>query len=168
MFKFRRQKNELELKKEELEKLKQDLMKEINELSFIKNELNKTQPVIDITNVYIWYDDEIGIYNIVRYDVRPIVAKNIFDKLANGYESTLVDIFSNNILYHKLSMTRINYKESVLDDKSYKTHNAYLIPISKVDKNVLAFVDNKVPLYVLQQLYYKLNKVDVKAYILKK
>lgn len=37
----------------------------------------------------------------------------------------------------------------------------------RADKNLLAYTDKKVPLYVIQQLYYKLNNVDVKTYVLK-
>lgn len=164
MFRFKKQ-----MKK--LEELKQELIKEKNELSFIKNELNKLQPAIDITNVYIWYDPYIGTYNIVRYDIRNTIVKDIgyiSYKLTEGYESTLIDIFNNNILYHKLSVSKIKYNEFVSNDKNHKPHEAYLIPLHKFDKNILAYVDNKVPLYVLQQLYYRLNKVDVKTYALKK
>ena len=45
---------------------------------------------------------------------------------------------------------------------------AYFYPIHEVDRNLLAYINKQVPLYILQQLYYRLNRIDVNAKILKK
>lgn len=100
MFKNKKRLKELEDTRLELEKEKQELL-------FIKEQLDNTMPKIDISNVYVWYDNDIYSY-------------------------------------------------------------AYLSPIYAVDRNILAYTDKMVPMYVLQQLYYKLNNVDVNAKILKK
>lgn len=87
----------------------------------------------------------------------------------NGFESTLTDIFTNEIIYKKCATKLITSKQWVNHGNSYiEGYYAFLTPIYKVDKNILAYTDKKVPLYVLQQLYYKLNNVEVTAYVLKK
>ena len=55
-------------------------------------------------------------------------------------------------------------RENTLKDSYY----AYFYPIYEADRNILAYTNRLVPLYVLQQLYYRLNKIYVDAKILKK
>lgn len=55
-------------------------------------------------------------------------------------------------------------KKGLLEDSYF----AHFFPIYAADRNILAYADKKVPMYVLQQLYYKMNNVNAKAHILKK
>lgn len=147
---------EIKEKEEYLEKLKKELL-------FIKQNLEDTTPKIDISDLYIWSEN--GLNSIVRLNVKKIHGRTIFGD-EDGYESTLVDIFSNKIIYTKSSVDLITSKQWV--DKSYKEgYYAYLTPLHKFDNNILAYADKKVPLYVLQQLYYKLNNVDINGCVLK-
>ena len=134
-----------------------------NELLFIKQNLEDTTLKIDISDLYIWSEN--GLNSIVRLNVKKIHGRSIFGQ-EDGYESTLVDIFSNKTIYTKCSVDLITSKQWV--DKSYKEgYYAYLTPLHKFDNNILAYADKKVPLYVLQQLYYKLNNVDINGCVLK-
>lgn len=168
MFANKKKLKEIEEMKQELLFLKQELKREKQELLFIKEQLEDSTPKIDISNVYVWEDK--GVYSIVKLDIQKIRGINLFHlgQEVDGYESTLIDIFSNNVIYQKDSMSKIKREEYITGERLGKGHTAYLIPICEVDKNLLAYTDKKVPLYVLQQLYYKLNNVDVNAYTLKK
>ena len=147
---------EIKEKEEYLEKLKSELL-------FIKQNLEDMTPKIDISDLYIWSEN--GLNSIVRLNVKKIHGRSIFGQ-EDGYESTLVDIFSNKTIYTKCSVDLITSKQWV--DKSYKEgYYAYLTPLHKFDNNILAYADKKVPLYVLQQLYYKLNNVDINGCVLK-
>ena len=147
---------EIKEKEEYLEKLKSELL-------FIKQNLEDMTPKIDISDLYIWSEN--GLNSIVRLNVKKIHGRSIFGQ-EDGYESTLVDIFSNKTIYTKCSVDLITSKQWV--DKSYKEgYYAYLTPLHKFDNNILAYADKKVPLYVLQQLYYKLNNVDINDCVLK-
>lgn len=154
-------------KLKEIEEMKQELEREKQELLFIKEQLEDSMPKIDISNVYVWEDK--GVYSIVKLDIQKIRGVNKFFMMeVDGYGSTLIDVFSNNVIYQKDSMSKIRREENILGETIGEGYTAYLIPICEVDKNLLAYTDKKVPLYVLQQLYYKLNNVDVNAYTLKK
>lgn len=149
--------------KENLESLKQELL-------FIKENLANEMPKIDISNLYVWQEN--GLRSIVKLDVKNIRGKAFFGLGVeeNGYETTLTDIFTNKIVYVKRSLRLMKSKEwiscgtSLFEDGYY----AYLDPIYKFDNNILAYINKKVPLYVLQQLYYRLNNVNVNSYTLKK
>lgn len=153
----------------QIEEEKEYLKKEKEELLFIKEQLENTTPKIDISNVFVWNDK--NTYSIVRLDVQNIRGKTLggFGEEVDGFYSTLTDIFTNQIIYEKSSTCKIQSKERIV----FSIHNkdnyyAYLYPIYRFDNNLLAFVDKKVPLYILQQLYYELNNIDVNAYTLKK
>lgn len=152
-----------------IEEARQQLETEKQELLFIKEQLEDSTPKIDISDLYVW--EENGLYSIVRLNVLNIrgVTWSGLGVERNGFESTLTDIFTNEITYKKCATKLITSKQWVNHGNSYtEGYYAFLTPIYKVDKNILAYTDKKVPLYVLQQLYYKLNNVDVTAYVLKK
>jgi len=152
----------------QIEEEKQQLEKEKQELLFIKEQLEDSTPKIDISNVYVWENK--GVYSIVRLDIQEFQGRDYcgYGKLVDAYQSTLIDIFSNNIIYLKSSTRLIEEKEWMSGAKPGDGYYARLLQLHKVDKNILAYANKKVPLYVLQQLYYRLNNVDVNAYILKK
>jgi len=161
MFRHKKRLKELEDARLELEKEKQELL-------FIKEQLDNTMSKMDISNVYVWYDNDV--YSIVRLEVENIQGRACrgHGKRVNGYRSTLIDIFTNDVLYQKCSVDKIGSRELILNESLTDNHYAYLSPIYTVDRNILAYTDKMVPMYVLQQLYYKLNNVDVNAKILKK
>ena len=162
MFKNKKILKEIQDEKEHLEKIKEELL-------FIKNQLEDTTPKIDISELYVW--EENGLYSIVKLDVKNIRGRAYFGLglEENGFETTLIDIFTNNIVYHRCAIERIKSKQWVNYGSSTEDgYYAYLYPLHKVDNNILAYTNKMVPLYVLQQLYYKLNNVDVNAHILKK
>ena len=164
-------KRQLEESKKQLEKIKYQLQIEKQELYFIKEQLEDMTPKVDVSNVYIWKDK--NICSIVRLNTQKIRGRCFAGggSEVEGYSSTLVDIFTNNIVFKKNSRQRINENEIMVENKyssSQEYYYAQLIPLYEIDNNILAFADKKVPLYVLQQLYYKLNNVDVNDYVLKK
>lgn len=145
------------------------LENEKQELLFIKEQLEDSTPKIDVSNVYIWKDKKLS--SIVRLDIEKIRISYLpMTSLGiDGYRSTLTDIFSNALIYKKESTDIINKKESIDSEDFFgRSYNAFLLPLHEVDRNLLAYANKKVPLYVLQQLYYKLNKVNANAYTLKK
>ena len=154
----------LECIKEERLKLE----KEKEELLFIKECLNNDSPKIDISDLYIWHDK--GIYYIVRLDVTYIKGRTFggVGKIAYGYDSILTDIFTNRIIYQKTATEKINNKQYIRGNSLEDGYFAYFYPIHEADRNLLAYTNKQVPLYILQQLYYRLNRIDVNAKILKK
>ena len=146
----------------------QEIEKEKQELLFIKQQLEDITPKVDISNIYVWKENRI--YSIVKLDIQKIRGTCAFlgGKEVDGYESTLIDIFSNNVIYQKDSIEKIKREEYIPGKELGQGHDALVLPIHEVDKNILAYTDKKVPLYVLQQLYYKLNNIDINAYALKK
>jgi len=168
MFGNKKTLHQIEESKKQLEETKEQLKIEKQELLFIKDQLENTTPKVDISNMYVWKDK--NLCSIVRLDIQKIHGRSFggVGPKTDGYLSTLIDIFTNNILYQKSSIKKINTKQFIPGETLYEGYYAYLIPLHEVDKNILAFANKKVPLYVLQQLYYKLNNVDINAYVLKK
>lgn len=152
----------------QIEEAKQQLEAEKQELLFIKEQLEDSTPKVDISNIYVWQDK--GLYSIVRLNVQKIHGKTWggIGKETDGYLSTLTDIFTNNIVYQKSATEKINRKQYISGKTLDEGYYAYFIPLHDIDRNLLAYANKKVPLYVLQQLYYRLNNVDVNAYVLKK
>ena len=68
----------------------------------------------------------------------------------------------------KTSTEKINNKQYMRENTLKDSYYAYFYPIYEADRNILAYTNRLVPLYVLQQLYYRLNKIYVDAKILKK
>lgn len=152
----------------EIEEAKQQLENEKQELLFIKNQLEDSTPKINVSNIFVWQDK--GLYSIVKLNVQKIHGRTWggIGKESDGYQSTLTDIFTNNIVYERCSTDTIQRKQYISGKNLEDGYFAFLLPLHNVDVNLLAYTDKKVPLFVLQQLYYRLNKVDVNAYILKK
>ena len=148
----------------EIKEARNELENEKKELLFIKKLLEDQTPKIDISNVFVWYDN--GLYSLVRLEVKKIKGKNCFGNIEDGYESNLIDIFSNCLVYRKTAVDTINSKEYVSTGEGGRYANLY--PIHKFYTDILVYADKKVPLYVLQQLYYRLNNVDVNVYKLEK
>lgn len=163
MFGKKKQSREIENKLLEIKREKEELLK-------IKELLEDTTPKVDISNVYIWECD--GISSIVRYYVKPIVGRSLggAGAIRNGFESTLVDIFSEQIVYKKCSIELIKERELVKDlTGKYTNSYARFNHILEFDKRLLVYPDKRVPKYILQQDYYALNYIDItKSKILNK
>ena len=77
-------------------------------------------------------------------------------------------VISNNIVY-KRSATEIIQRKQYIGGKSIEDgYYAYLLPLHECDRNLLAYANKKIPLYVLQQLYYRLNGVNINEVVLNK
>jgi len=135
------------------ERQKQELLK-------LKRIMENKFPKIDITNVYVFKENDIS------YIVAAVIKKGF----KNYYELEFIDIFSKKTIFRKCSrdLNRlIKRKEEIYDDKQYrKSHFAFICPVHEKDRSLLAYADGQVPLYILQRLYYKLNKVDLQNPIL--
>ena len=168
MFKNKKILKQIQEEKQLLEEKKRQLETEKQELLFIKEQLKDSSHKVDISNVYIWQDKDLC--SIVRLDIQNIRGKTWggIGVETDGYLCTLIDIFTNNIVYQRSATNKINRKQLISGETLYEGYYAYLYPLHEVDNNILAFTNKMVPLYVLQQLYYRLNNVDVNAHILKK
>ena len=153
---------------EQIETARKQLELEKQELLFIKEQLENSTPKVDVSDMYVWKDK--GLCSIVRLDVKKFRGRNWggIGQEVDGYLSTLTDIFSGNIVYQRSATEIIQRKQYIRGKNFGEGYDAYLLPLHEVDNNLLAYIDKKVPLYVLQQLYYRLNNVDVKEYVLKK
>ena len=110
-----------------------------NELLFIKENLEDTTPKVDISDLYVWEED--GLFSIVKLNIESIHWTTWYGK-RDGFKSTLVDIFTNKILYTKQSIELINSEQWVNQDNSILNgHYAYLTPIYKFDNNILAYTE---------------------------
>ena len=146
---------EIEIKLLELKKEKKELLK-------IKELLEDKTAKIDISNVYVWNFD--GISYLVRYYTKPIEGISLNDTiiLRDYFESTLIDIFSEQVVYKKYSPQLIKERELVKDlSVRYTNKYASFKHILDVDRELLAFPDKKVPKYILQKKYYSLNNIDI-------
>ncbi|MBQ9072147.1 MAG: hypothetical protein IJY25_03210 [Bacilli bacterium] len=150
---------------EEIEEKLQTIRHEKEELLKIKEMLDDVSPKIDISDIYVWQHNNISY--IVRQYIKPIVGNCLggAGPLRHGFESTLVDIFNNNVIYKKSSKGLIDKKQLMKkEDGTYlegSSQYAYFNHILDVDRSLLVYPDKKVPLYVLQQTYYKLNNIDI-------
>ena len=155
MFGKKKQEKRIENKLLEIKREKEELLK-------IKEILEETTPTVDISNVYVWEYN--GISYIVRYYVKPIVGNVLggAGSIRNGFESTLIDIFSENTIYKKYSTGLIQERELVKNvDGTYSNKHARFNYITEIDRRLLAYPDKKVPKYILQQDYYALNNIDI-------
>lgn len=163
MFDRNKKEKELESKLSEIKREKEELLK-------IKELLEDTTPKVDISNVYVWECD--GISSIVRYYVKPMVGRALggAGPIRNGFESTLIDIFSEQSIYKKYSTDLIKERELVKDlTGRYTNKYARFNHILDVDKRLLVYPDKRVPKYILQQDYYLLNNIDItKSKVLEK
>jgi len=158
-------------KRQELERYKLELLK-------IKEILDDQSPKIDISELYVWTLRNISY--IVKKEEQKIVGASMWGlrQNVNGFHSKLIDIFNHQTIYEKSSERKIERREYVGDLKSnvYTSNGSYsledqtgfLIPILEVEPDLLMYADRQVPIYVLQQLLYKLNDVDIKNPVLQK
>lgn len=147
---------QIDQEKQQLETIKQELI-------FIKSNLEDKTPKIDVSNIYVWENN--GLFSIVRLNE---VKLPVTPHSKSLVVSSLIDIFTNNVIYKKCSLYKVQRCEYISADIGEAGYYAHFYPIYDVDNNILAYADKKVPLYILQQLYYKLNNVDINADILKK
>lgn len=168
MFENKKMLKEIETAKQQLENEKAEVLRERAELQFIKDQLEDTSPKVDITGVNIV--EKQGIKYLANAFCDRCTGKNGLGINVKGYDSTLVDIFSNQVIHKKTSIYPLQRKEEVfIDTGSYK--ESYVItctPICEVVPELLAYPDKQVPEYVLKQAYYKLNNVNVNSKILRK
>lgn len=162
MLKSKKKKTQIEEEIKKLKKLKEELL-------FIKNNLDDKSPKVDISDVYIWEVD--SIYNIVKLQEEKIVGYRVggFGRKVSGYKgykSILIDIFTNKEIYRKENIDKIGDREPCRVNG--RVEWSFFYPIYKAEPALLAYVDKKVPLYVLQQVYYKLNNVNLGSNVLKK
>ncbi len=127
---------ELDSLKEEVELLK--LMSKID-----KQEISKD--LIDIENVYLYKERD---SNVV-YFVRSL-------KSSSSFNFKLINIFNEN---DSITMSDDDYYDAI---RQY-SKIASLVYIKDAFKEILAYPDNKVPKLLLQKLYYKANKLDLKT-----
>ncbi|MBE6152082.1 MAG: hypothetical protein E7165_02055 [Firmicutes bacterium] len=160
MFKRKKELKQIQQEKEQLEQIKEQLI-------FIQQELNDNSPRIDIDNVYVW--EAKGIYHFVNLHIHKIQGKtwNGLGPVRTGYHSILTDIFTDRIIHEKESLDLICEKEFV-KSKNYKSSNyfAYFYPIYELNHNLLGYADKKVPLYILRQLYFDVNEINMKSKVL--
>lgn len=162
MFKNKKLLKEIEEERKKLEKEKQELIK-------LQEIMTGSYPKIDITYVYVC--EENGIYYIVKLYEEKIRGRLYGGNgpMSDGYEFTFVDIFSQNVILTKCSRDKIGRKVCIFENDTLKNyHYIYLTPICEMEPNILAYMDKKVPLYVLQNLYYKLNNIDLNSEIFDK
>lgn len=152
MFGNKKKLKQIKAEKQKLEELKAELL-------FIKKNLEDTTPKIDSSDLYVWREN--GLSSIVKLTIKNFRGKNGYGIEKDGYESTLTDIFTNKIIYTKRSIELITPVQLV------NGHYAYLTPIYRFDNNILAYSDKMVPMYVLQQLYYELNGVNISEHLQK-
>jgi len=168
MFNRKRQLAELESLKREIQLEREKLAEEKEQLLFIKEQLEDKSPKMDFSNIYVWEDK--GLYSLVRMEVSDFVGRRRSGSGPEciGHKSILIDIFTGDVVYQKSSTEYINEYEYITNGIIKDSYYAKFYPVWRKDKSLLAYPDKKCPLYVLEQLYYKLNKVDVNSQILKK
>jgi len=151
---------ELENKLNEIKTQKEMLQKEKESLLKIKEMMENTNnyDYIDITNVYVLYKD--GIYSFVELKEEEIVVVSFPDTRMPKYKSTLIDIFTNQQVYQKISELKIEPYENVFEGNRI-VDTFSIRPIYKKYHDLLIYVDKKVPRYILQYLYYELNGIDI-------
>mgnify|MGYP003502473020 CR=1 FL=1 len=85
-----------------------------------------------------------------------------FNKKIKGYKTTLINIFDNSIVHQKKSTYELFREENIFDDDN-KSHPITCYPIYEVEPSLLAYADKKVPMYVLEQIYFRLNNINVNS-----
>lgn len=142
----------------EVQQTLEQIQKEKKELELIKALLTDNSPKIDISNIYTFQMK--GIYYIVEKNKTPqyipVNSKKVF-----RYQITLKDIFTNKILYDKIHSTRVEDNTIQLFSPHVGYYTTHIHPITSFDKSLLVFADKQVPLCILQQMYYKLNNIDI-------
>ena len=142
---FKKQKQILEQEKQKLLKIKELL------------ENTNNQDYIDITDVCVM--NKKGIYSFVVLKEEKVDVGSYPDQ-STKYKSTLTDIFTNQVVYSKLSNERISSYESVYDGDTF----LYAFTLDRIYKHyhdLLIYADKMAPRYILLHLYYELNGIDI-------
>ena len=109
---------------------------------------------IDISNVYVWRKNHVSY--LVELKEEKAIEKSSGGMEFHGYKVTLTDIFSKKIIYEKFFTVKIGRIEEIIElGVRYTTS---LTPI---------YADKQVPRYVLLQIYYNLNNIDLTSPALK-
>jgi len=148
---------------ENLKKVKE----EKQELLKLKEILENNYPKINISDLYVFSVD--GINYIVKMQIVEEIGESKYYGIeVIGHRSTLIDIFSNKIIYEKFSISLIDREEKLQNKYKFfmKDDYGYLTPIIEIEKELLIYADRLVPTYVLWQLYYKLNNIDLNSNLL--
>lgn len=151
---------------EEIKEERRKLTEEKDELIKLKEIMSNSHPKVDITYLYVC--EEKGIYYIGKLYEEKIRGKLYGGKgpMSDGYEATFVDIFTQKVIFKKSSKERITRKVCIFEDDTLRNyHYIHLTPICEIEPNLLAYLDKKVPLYILQFLYYKLNNIDLNSWV---
>ena len=128
----------------------EQVQKEKKELELMKKLLEESYPKVDISNLYILKKE--GNYFIVEKLDQPAVGKSVyFNKHVKCTRTLIIDIFTKKIIYD----------ETYLVEFPLYLRHLELRPILSVEHSLLAFPDQKVPFYLLQQLFYKLNNISL-------
>ena len=159
---------ELEQQKAEIRREKAEISREKAELQFIKEQLEDTSPKVDITYVHVF--QKYGINYLATLYIEPISGTNWMNQPTKGYHSYLVDIFSNEVLFDQNNINPLHRKETIYANPlhSSESYDITCTPICEVVPELLAYPNKQVPAYVLQQVYYKLNSVNVNSKTLRK
>lgn len=162
MFKSKKKLKKIEEERKKINEEKEELLK-------LKEFMSNSYPNIDISYVYVCKENDM--YHIGKLYEKKIRGRLYNGKgpIADGYETTLVDVFNRKVIFSKCQRDRIERKICIFEDDTLKKyHYVYLTPICEIEPNLLAFLDKKVPLYVLQNLYYKLNNINLNSKIFDK
>ncbi|MBR1413208.1 MAG: hypothetical protein IJ574_00875 [Bacilli bacterium] len=155
--------NELLLKK---------IQEEKEELRKLYNFLENNYPKTDISNVYVMKSNNNNILSIVKIEIIPIKEKKVFEKIV-GYKALVKNVFTGKYIGRLfLDIEYPIYDQIIKGDINYhlREENDYNIdvdmhvqfsPILEVAPELLAYVNNEVPIYVLQKIYYELNNIDI-------
>lgn len=133
-----------------------DIRKEKEDLIKLKELLNQEGMLIDITDVYVYEPNDDNVKYLVKLEDRHYL------KTSNYFTSHLIDIFSNNELYKEVC------KFDSIKIKGMNKLFGKIIPLHKYEPAILAYPDKLVPEYILRQIYYNINNINLDAPILRK
>lgn len=132
-----------------------DIKREKEELQNLREILNNTKDLVDITNVYVFEHDSFK--NIVDLKEINLGTANLAVKV------DLYDIFSKN----KID-TFLGKRIGQIENYGIKEDYGKITKIEKVEPALLAYPSKLVPKSLLQEIYYNVNNIDISAPILRK
>ena len=106
----------------------------IDKLLKIKEIINEKAPKIDISNIYVFELD--NIFYFVRMEIR-------------NYEKKSID-----------KIKKYEYVDLYLEDN--QNEYAFISPVYEVEPELLEYNNNEVPIYILKQIYDRLNNFKTK------
>lgn len=141
--------------KKELISILTHIKTEKEELMKIREILTNKDNLINITNVYVFENE--GFKYIVD------LKETKLGTLNNAVKTEFYDVFSKNKLHLELGKYIEQIKNYGINEYSGK-----VTKIEIVEPALLAYPNKLVPSYVLQQIYYQINSIDLNAPVLKK